>query len=65
MSEVRETYPSNDDIDLEELADMISTVIEAGIIMSKVLNDPQKLPEQVVPRCSGINCFLALEQFDA
>ena len=32
---------------LEELADMLSSVIEGGIIMSKVLDDKSILPNQL------------------
>jgi TetR/AcrR family transcriptional regulator, transcriptional repressor for nem operon len=48
LTEINEIYPLNDDVNLEEVADMISTTIEGGIIMSKALKDPQKLPEQVM-----------------
>lgn len=48
LTEISEIYPPNDDVNLEEVADMISTMIEGGIIMSKALKDPQKLPEQVM-----------------
>jgi len=33
---------------LEELADMLSSVIEGGIIMSKVLEDKRILPNQLL-----------------
>lgn len=33
---------------LEELTDMLSTVIEGGIIMSKVLKDRNVLPNQIL-----------------
>jgi len=33
---------------LEELADMLSSVIEGGIIMSKVLDDKRILPNQLL-----------------
>lgn len=37
-----------EDIDLDTLADMISTVVEGGIIMSKALQQPKLLAEQVM-----------------
>jgi len=48
LQEIADIYPPNDDVDLEELADMISTVIEGGIIMSKALREPEKLAAQVM-----------------
>jgi TetR/AcrR family transcriptional repressor of nem operon len=33
---------------LEELADMLSSIIEGGIIMSKVLDDRHVLPNQLL-----------------
>lgn len=48
FEEIAETYPPREAIDLAALADMVTTVIEGGIVMSKALGDPQKLPEQVL-----------------
>ncbi len=41
-------YPMKIEKPLEELADMLSSVIEGGIIMSKVLNDRSILPNQLL-----------------
>lgn len=48
LEEVSEIYPPQDDVDLEEVADMISTVVEGGIIMSKALREPEKLSSQIM-----------------
>jgi TetR/AcrR family transcriptional repressor of nem operon len=48
LTEISEIYPPRDDVDLEAVADMISTMIEGGIIMSKALKEPKKLAEQVM-----------------
>ena len=48
FEEIARTYPPREPVDLSELADMVTTVIEGGIVMSKALGDPQKLPEQVL-----------------
>ena len=48
LEEISETYPPNDDVDLEEVADLISTIVEGGIIMSKALKEPEKLAAQVM-----------------
>ena len=39
---------TNDDVNLEEVADLISTIVEGGIIMSKALKEPEKLAAQVM-----------------
>ena len=48
FEKVLEKYPMKIEKPLEELADMLSSVIEGGIIMSKVLNDGQILPNQLL-----------------
>ena len=48
LEEISETYPPNDDVDMEEVADLISTIVEGGIIMSKALKEPEKLAAQVM-----------------
>ena len=48
FEKVVETYPMKIEKPLAELADMLSTVIEGGIIMSKVLNDRSILPKQLL-----------------
>lgn len=39
--------PPREEVDLEALADMVSTTVEGGIVLSKALNDPQVLAQQV------------------
>lgn len=41
-------YPTRDDIDLNSLADMVSSTFEGGIAMSKILQDRKVLPNQVL-----------------
>ena len=48
FEKVLEKYPMKIEKPLEELADMLSSVIEGGIIMSKVLNDRNILPKQIL-----------------
>jgi TetR/AcrR family transcriptional repressor of nem operon len=45
---VVEMYPMKIDQPLDELADMLSTIIEGGIVMTKVLNDRNILPKQLL-----------------
>lgn len=48
FEKVEGKYPMKIEKPLEELADMLSSVIEGGIIMSKVLNDRNILPNQLL-----------------
>ncbi|MBT3789715.1 MAG: TetR/AcrR family transcriptional regulator [Alphaproteobacteria bacterium] len=41
-------YPPRDNVDLDALADMVSTIVEGGIIMSKAMKDPNILAEQII-----------------
>lgn len=43
-----EKYPPVVDVTLEELADMLTAVIEGGIVISKVLDDQAILPRQIL-----------------
>ena len=48
FEKVVEKYPMKIEIPLEELADMLSSVIEGAIIMSKALGDRSILPNQLL-----------------
>jgi len=48
LERVAEKYPMEFEKPLDELADMLSSIIEGGIIMSKVLNDRSMLPNQIL-----------------
>jgi hypothetical protein len=54
LEKVAARYPPRDEVDLEELADLISTVIEGGIIVSKALRDPAALARQILLQRSYI-----------
>ena len=41
-------YPPIEAIDLDDLADMLSCVVDGAIIMSKTLNDPSRLERQIM-----------------
>ncbi len=41
-------YPPRIDVDLDDLADMLSAVADGGIILSKTLNDKQALARQML-----------------
>mgnify|MGYP001628172938 CR=1 FL=1 len=40
-------YPANDGVDIDALADMVSSVTEGGIVMAKALKEPGVLAEQI------------------
>jgi AcrR family transcriptional regulator len=48
LEKIVEKYPMKIDRPLEELADMLTSVIEGGIIMSRALDDRQILPNQLL-----------------
>jgi AcrR family transcriptional regulator len=48
LEKVAEKYPMKIEKPIEELADMLSSVIEGGIIMSNVLGDRDILPNQLL-----------------
>ena len=41
-------YPPREPVDLTALADMVSTAVEGGIVLSKTLREPGVLPQQVL-----------------
>lgn len=48
IGEIEAVYPPREKVDREALADMINTVVEGGIVMSKALEDPKSLGDQVM-----------------
>ena len=48
LGEIASTYPAAEPVDLDQLANMVSCIVDGGIIMSKVLSDPSILPNQVL-----------------
>ncbi|MGP9814104.1 TetR/AcrR family transcriptional regulator [Rhodopseudomonas sp. NSM] len=41
-------HPPREPVELGDLADMLSCVVDGGIIMSKTLNDPRRLERQIL-----------------
>ena len=48
LAEIAGRYPPRDEVDLDVLADMLSTAVEGGIVMSKALGDPRILSQQIL-----------------
>lgn len=44
---IAERYPPRIEVDLDDMADMLSSVADGGIILSKSLGDPKILPRQI------------------
>lgn len=45
---IASTYPPREPVDLDDLADMLSCVVDGAIIMSKTLDDPRRLERQIL-----------------
>ncbi|HEX4891888.1 MAG TPA: TetR/AcrR family transcriptional regulator [Hyphomicrobiaceae bacterium] len=48
LDRIAERYPPKAQVDLDDMADMLSAVVDGGIILSKVLKDPRALSRQVL-----------------
>ncbi len=48
FDDIATRYRPREDVPLDEMADMVSTVLEGGIIMAKALHDPEALGRQIM-----------------
>ncbi|WP_331373700.1 TetR/AcrR family transcriptional regulator [Sinorhizobium chiapasense] len=48
FSDIMRLYRPRESLDADQLADMVSTVIEGGIVLSKALKEPRSLPDQLL-----------------
>lgn len=48
FDDIATRYRPRDPVAFDELADMVSTVLEGGIVMSKAMNDPDALRRQIL-----------------
>lgn len=48
FEEIGAHYRPREPVDLDELADMVSTILEGGIVMAKALGDPVSLKRQIL-----------------
>lgn len=48
LDRIAERYPPRIDVDLDSLADMATTLVEGGIILSRVMKEPGVLPRQIL-----------------
>ena len=59
LEEIAARHPPRDPVDLVVLADMISTTVEGGIVMAKVLREPQALAAQVLLQRSYVKLLFS------
>ena len=52
-------YPPREPVDLDDVADMLSCIVDGAIIMSKTLNDPGRLERQILMFRSCIKLMFA------
>ena len=45
---IAQAYPPREPVDVDQLADMVSTVLEGGIVLSKALKEPRALERQIL-----------------
>ena len=48
FDEIARVYPPREDVDFEALSDFVSTVVEGGLIMSKVVRQPHMVCGQIM-----------------
>jgi AcrR family transcriptional regulator len=48
LDRIAERYPPRVEVDLDDMADMLSAVADGGIILSKSLSNPSLLPRQIL-----------------
>jgi TetR/AcrR family transcriptional repressor of nem operon len=55
-----EVYPANDAVDLDDLADMVSSVIEGGIVMARAVSEPSITARQIMLLRSYVRLLFSL-----
>ena len=48
LDEIAERYPPKIDVDLDALADMVTAIVDGGIVISKLVRDKDVLPQQIM-----------------
>lgn len=59
LDRVEEKYPAKTDHSTRQLADLLSSIIEGGIVVSRVLNEPKILVDQLMQYRSHIQLIYA------
>ncbi|MCT8328838.1 TetR/AcrR family transcriptional regulator [Albidovulum sediminis] len=48
FEEIARSYPPREPVDLDALADMVNTVVEGGLVMSRALGEPKMIVGQIL-----------------
>lgn len=48
LDRIAARYPPRDSVDLDTLADSVTTVVEGGLVLGRALQDPTILPKQIL-----------------
>lgn len=48
FDEIAAVYPPHNEIDLDAVADMVSTVVEGGIVLGRELGEPNMIVMQIL-----------------
>ena len=48
FDEIAAVYPPHNEIDLDAVADMVSTVVEGGIVLGRELGEPNMIVVQIL-----------------
>ena len=48
LTKIAERYPPRIEVELDALADMAKTLVDGGIIMSRLMRDKKILPQQIM-----------------
>lgn len=48
FEDITAVYPMHDEVDLDHMADMVSAVIEGGLVLSKAVREPRITAEQIM-----------------
>ena len=48
LDAIAEAYPPKQHVDLDALADMAATLVEGGLVLGRLLQDPKVLPAQIL-----------------
>ena len=62
FDDIAATYPVRDEVDLEHLADMVSGVVEGGIILARAVDEPIVTSQQVMLLRSYIKLLFSPRQ---
>jgi TetR/AcrR family transcriptional repressor of nem operon len=59
FEEIAAVHPPRAAVDLDALADMLSCVVDGGIIMGKMLREPRRLEQQIMTFRSFVGLVFA------